>query len=269
MPFAMTMGGATYYLAYDQVGSLRLVVDSGGSIVKRIEYDSFGNILSDSNPSITIPFGFAGGLHDRDTGLVRFGFRDYLPEIGKWTAKDPIDFAGGDSNLYGYVANDPVNFVDPSGLRPPSFPYQSFPGMKPDLANPFVKMAQKNIKAAESMHSPWMFKSKVQNKEDWDYKQYFPTWQDFGNYNFGATGAATGLFTLETLLREAGKAQCAADTSKPEWCATSNCDDPDDQDWIKKGWNDYMNGEYGPPKSPSPLWGVPVQFWGAIYSKNR
>ena len=117
MPFAMTMGSATYYLAYDQVGSLCLVVDSGGNTVKRIEYDSFGNILSDSNPSVTIPLGFAGGLHDRETGLVRFGFRDYLPEIGKWTAKDPIDFAGGDSNLYGYVANDPVNWVDPEGLE--------------------------------------------------------------------------------------------------------------------------------------------------------
>jgi RHS repeat-associated protein len=116
MPFAMTMGGTTYYLVYDQVGSLRLVVDSGGTIVKRIDYDTFGNILSDSNPGFTVPFGFAGGLHDRDTGLVRFGFRDYLPEIGKWTAKDPIDFAGGDSNLYGYVANDPVNWVDPEGL---------------------------------------------------------------------------------------------------------------------------------------------------------
>nr|MBL0716936.1 RHS repeat-associated core domain-containing protein [Desulfobacterales bacterium] len=56
-----------------------------------------------------------GGLHDRDTGLVRFGYRDYMPEIGKWTAKDPILFAGGDSNLYGYVLNDPVNFVDPDG----------------------------------------------------------------------------------------------------------------------------------------------------------
>jgi len=117
MPFAMTMGGATYYLAYDQVGSLRLVVDSGGSIVKRIEYDSFGNILSDSNAGFSIPFGFAGGLHDRETGLIRFGYRDYLPEIGKWTAKDPIDFAGGDSNLYGYVANDPVNWVDIVGLN--------------------------------------------------------------------------------------------------------------------------------------------------------
>jgi RHS repeat-associated protein len=63
-----------------------------------------------------VPFGFAGGLHDRDTGLVRFGARDYDPVIGRWTAKDPIDFAGGDANLYGYVGNDPITFVDPLGL---------------------------------------------------------------------------------------------------------------------------------------------------------
>ncbi|GAB6192614.1 NHL domain-containing protein [Desulfocastanea catecholica] len=117
MPVAMTAEGADFYLAYDQVGSLRLITDSSGNIVKRIDYDAFGNILTDSNENFTIPFGFAGGLHDRDTGLVRFGYRDYLPEIGKWTAKDPILFAGGDSNLFGYVANDPVNWVDPQGLR--------------------------------------------------------------------------------------------------------------------------------------------------------
>lgn len=39
-----------------------------------------------------------------------------MPEMGRWTAKDPILFAGGDSNLYGYVLNDPVNLVDSSGL---------------------------------------------------------------------------------------------------------------------------------------------------------
>ena len=64
-----------------------------------------------------VPFGFAGGLYDRDTGLVRFGYRDYDPVTGKWTAKDPIGFDGGDTILYGYVLNDPVNLVDPNGLR--------------------------------------------------------------------------------------------------------------------------------------------------------
>jgi RHS repeat-associated protein len=55
-------------------------------------------------------------LHDRDTGLVRFGFRDYDPNTGRWTAKDPIGFAGGDVDLYGYCLNDPINWVDPHGF---------------------------------------------------------------------------------------------------------------------------------------------------------
>ena len=115
LPISMLRGGNTYYMMYDQVGSLKLIVDSTGSTTKRIDYDSFGNIINDTNPGFTLPFGFAGGLHDRDTGLVRFGARDFDPTIGRWTAKDPIDFAGGDTNLYGYVANNPVNFIDPNG----------------------------------------------------------------------------------------------------------------------------------------------------------
>ena len=55
-------------------------------------------------------------MYDPDTGLTRFGYRDYDAETGKWTAKDPIGFDGGDTNLYGYVLGDPVNFVDPDGL---------------------------------------------------------------------------------------------------------------------------------------------------------
>jgi hypothetical protein len=46
-----------------------------------------------------------------------FGARDYDPQSGRWTAKDWIRFAGGDTNLHGYVANDPVNFFDPNGLE--------------------------------------------------------------------------------------------------------------------------------------------------------
>jgi RHS repeat-associated protein len=74
-------------------------------------------VISDSNPEFKVPFGFAGGLQDTDTGLVRFGYHEYDPEAGRWTARDPIDFAGGDTNLYGYVLGDPINWVDPDGLR--------------------------------------------------------------------------------------------------------------------------------------------------------
>ena len=116
LPVAMTKGGLKYYLIYDQVGSLRAVADASGAVVKKIKYDTFGNVLDDTNVSFELPFGFAGGLHDRDTGLVHFGFRDYDPDVGRWTAKDPIFFGGGSTDLYGYCLNDPVNLVDPDGL---------------------------------------------------------------------------------------------------------------------------------------------------------
>ena len=105
-----------YRIITDHLGSIRLVIEvATGAIVQRMDYGPFGEVLFDSNPGFQ-PFGFAGGIYDRDTGLVRFGARDYDPEVGRWTAKDPIDFGGGDSNLYGYVLADPINFIDPVGL---------------------------------------------------------------------------------------------------------------------------------------------------------
>lgn len=116
IPVSFTDTTGTYYLSYDQVGTLRTVTDSSGTVVKEISYDSFGNILSDSNSAMSLPFGFAGGLYDADTKLTRFGYRDYDSVTGKWTSKDPISFGGGDTNLLAYVGNDPVNKIDPTGL---------------------------------------------------------------------------------------------------------------------------------------------------------
>ncbi|BBG66160.1 Rhs family protein [Hydrogenimonas sp.] len=120
VPYAMTMNGKRYHLHYDHLGSLRTVTDENHNVVKEIVYDAYGNITEDTNESLKIPFGFAGGLQDRETGLVHFGFREYDPFTGRWTAKDPIGFGGGDVNLYGYVLNDPVNLVDPLGLWDPA-----------------------------------------------------------------------------------------------------------------------------------------------------
>jgi RHS repeat-associated protein len=115
VPDYMVKGGVTYRLIVDQVGSVRLVVNAAtGAVAQRLDYDEFGNVVQDTNPGFQ-PFGFAGGLYDRDTGLVRFGARDYDPVTGRWTAKDPIGFNGGDTNLYAYASNDPVNRNDPTG----------------------------------------------------------------------------------------------------------------------------------------------------------
>ena len=115
VPEYMVKSGVTYRLISDPLGSVRLVVDTAtGAIVQRLDYDAFGQILMDTNPGFQ-PFGFAGGLYDHDSKLTRFGVRDYDAETGRWTAKDPIRFEGGDANLYGYVLGDPVNTIDPKG----------------------------------------------------------------------------------------------------------------------------------------------------------
>ena len=117
VPAYMEKGGAIYRIVSDHLGSPRLVIDTAtGAIAQRIEYDAFGRILTDTNPGFQ-PFGFAGGLYDPDTGLTRFGVRDYDAETGRWTAKDPIGFAASDVNLYGYVLNNPLNWMDPWGLK--------------------------------------------------------------------------------------------------------------------------------------------------------
>ena len=117
VPDYMVKSEATYRIIADHIGSPRLVVDvATGDVAQRIDYDEFGNITLDTNPGFQ-PFGFAGGLYDQHTKLTRFGARDYDAETGRWTARDPILFGGGQVNLYAYLAGDPIRFIDPAGLQ--------------------------------------------------------------------------------------------------------------------------------------------------------
>lgn len=98
----------------DHLGSVRLVVDETTSaVVQELVYDAWGRVLVDTNPGFQ-RFGFAGGLYDAETGLVRFGARDYDAEIGRWTAKDPWRFSDG-GNLYEYATSSPTHATDPAG----------------------------------------------------------------------------------------------------------------------------------------------------------
>jgi RHS repeat-associated protein len=115
-PDVILAEGATYRVISDQFGSPRLVIDAtSGVVLQRMDYDAFGGVVLDTNPGFQ-PFGFAGGLYDLGTHLVRFGARDYDAKVGRWTVKDPIPFGGNARSVYGYAMDDPVNFFDPYGL---------------------------------------------------------------------------------------------------------------------------------------------------------
>jgi RHS repeat-associated protein len=117
---------------------------STGEVAQRLRYDEWGRVEEDTNPGFQ-PFGYAGGIQDALTGLVRFGARDYDPEIGRWTTKDPIGFDGG-MNWYGYVGGDPVNWVDVTGeLR--------FPNVHPD---DYALVRRMDHLAQMMLHDPWI-----------------------------------------------------------------------------------------------------------------
>ncbi len=129
VPDYLIRGASTYRIISDHLGSPRVVLDaSTGVVAQMLGYDEFGIVLSDSNPGFQ-PFGYAGGLYDPDTKLVRFGARDYDGRVGRWTAKDQIGFNGGDMNLYGYVLADPINLIDIDGLLPHSTVGGDDPGL--------------------------------------------------------------------------------------------------------------------------------------------
>jgi len=126
VPDYMVKNNNTYRIISDHLGSPRMVVDSvSGAVYQEMDYDAFGNVIQDTNPGFQ-PFGFAGGIYDRDTGLTRFGLRDYDAQTGRWTSKDPLGFRGGDTNLYSYVSNDPVNWIDPLGLEKCQFSWDAW-----------------------------------------------------------------------------------------------------------------------------------------------
>ena len=115
-PVAMERGGNIYYYHADGLGSITAMTDGGGAVAQAYEYDSFGK-LHDRMNAVKQPYTYTGREWDKDTGLYYYRARYYDQETGRFVSKDPIEFIGG-INLYNYVAGNPINRVDPFGLKP-------------------------------------------------------------------------------------------------------------------------------------------------------
>lgn len=106
----------------DHLGTVRDVVDSDGTVVDRLTYDSFGNLAEPASARLESRYRFTGREFDIETGLHYFRARYYDAATGRFVSQDPIGFDGGDVNLFRYVGNRATLFVDPFGTTP------SFPG---------------------------------------------------------------------------------------------------------------------------------------------
>jgi RHS repeat-associated protein len=111
---ADTSGTPMWYLT-DMLGSVREDVNTSGTVLDSITYDSYGNILTETNSSNGDRFKFTGREWDSEIGQYYYRARNYGPTIGRFENEDPLAFRGGDANLYRYVGNIPVMFVDPTG----------------------------------------------------------------------------------------------------------------------------------------------------------
>lgn len=108
-------GTTPYFFTRDHLGSVREMLSGGGTVVARYDYDPFGRSTTILGTTPT-DMNFTGLYRHSKSNLDLAVYRAYDPDLGRWLNRDPIEEAGG-LNLYGYVANVPVRFVDPLGLE--------------------------------------------------------------------------------------------------------------------------------------------------------
>jgi len=113
-PLIMERGGQSYYYHADGLGSITEITDATGNIVNSYVYNSFGKIVKETE-AVQNSYTYTARERDKESGLYFYRARYYDPAIGRFLQPDPIGFLGGDINLYNYVANNPVNYIDPEG----------------------------------------------------------------------------------------------------------------------------------------------------------
>jgi len=109
----MNRGGVNSFYHTDGLGSIVDLTDNLGAIVQSYVYDSFGNIVL-QNGSLLNPYTYTGREFDSESGLYYYRSRYYDSSIGRFLSEDPLLFIDS-INLYLYVTNNPINFVDPLG----------------------------------------------------------------------------------------------------------------------------------------------------------
>lgn len=183
-PFAR-VGSATEFYHRDALGTTLLLTDETGTVKTTYTYTPFGETTVTGSAS-TNPFQYAGRENDGNS-LYYYRARYYSPQFERFISEDPIGFAGGDTNLYRYVDNNPLNFVDPSGLTLQTnwnFFWDWALGRGPRNRsygpNDIETQEMKNSIGADLLRAKF-FQNNCQNATDIAYKTGRAYWDTLGN----------------------------------------------------------------------------------------
>ena len=237
-----------YFYHFDGQGNVIALSNSSGNVVEEYEYDVYGLVSVQSlgqtwdRSQYGNPYLFTGRRWDGDTGLYYYRARMYSPALGRFLQPDPIGYADG-MNLYAYVGNNLLNFIDPWGLCKGSGTtdqVQPGPGQRwftmpngqriivPSNYDPFLQAERSS--RIDSLE--WYLNVTHGGQWDWKRKGHkdmeitHPEYHELGNFDYGITGAARGMSRglLHWGARRAGGGEEAEQ----------------DTEWINQGYDWYL-----------------------------
>jgi len=176
---AMDRGGESYFYHTDGLGSITGITDSSKQPAASYGYDAFGNIISQTG-TLTNPYTFTGREYDPESGLYYYRARYYDPGIGRFLQPDPLDMATvilirqyfpddfhsdlffqyalrnpeDVINVYSYIANSPINWIDPYGL----FKWKTSPHLRRGIKGGIAAIIGYGLDIAIAKTNPGVFR---------------------------------------------------------------------------------------------------------------
>ena len=137
---AVSRNGQLFAAAYDANGNITEYVNAAGSIAASRTYGPFGETVGITGAAGTFTHWWSTKPWDNETGFSEYEYRMFSAELGRWPNRDPIEEQGG-INLYSYVLNSSVNYLDYVGLAAESYDFSIYLGVGPARGNDLIRKA--------------------------------------------------------------------------------------------------------------------------------